>query len=133
MGSPLAPVMACLYMEFFETELLQSIPGPKPTFWVRYIDDVLIQWRHSMDEFYIFLNRLNQLENLINLKTEVETPHPVLQGHATMPFLDLLIHRSPSNLTFSIYRKPTASVSYTHWYSAKYPINKEGDHYRSRP
>ena len=31
MGSPLAPAMACLYMEFFETELRKRIPGPNLT------------------------------------------------------------------------------------------------------
>ena len=126
MGSPLAPVLACLYMEFFETELLQTIPGPKPTLWLRYIDDVITQWRHSMDEFHAFLDKLNNLESLINFKFEIETPHTTLEGQAVMPFLDVNIHRSPNNFEFSIYRKPTASDSYTHWYSAHTTATKKG-------
>ena len=71
MGSALGPVLACLYMEYMETELLLSLPGPTPSFWVRYIDDVLIQWKHTMEEFHIFLDKLNNLESLINFTTEM--------------------------------------------------------------
>ena len=40
MGSPLAPIMACLYMEYYETELVYSISGPQPSVWYRYKDDI---------------------------------------------------------------------------------------------
>ena len=38
-GSPLSPVLASLFMEFFESELLADITG-KPALWLRYIDGV---------------------------------------------------------------------------------------------
>ena len=76
MGSPLAPVLACLYMEFFETELRLSLPGPQPSFWARYIDDIILQWAHSLEEFNIFLLRLQQVEPLIKLKVEWEVSDP---------------------------------------------------------
>ena len=113
-------------MEYMETELLLSLPGPTPSFWVRYIDDVLIQWKHTMEEFHIFLDKLNNLESLINFTTEMETPHPSIPGHASMPFLDLLIHRTPGSFIFSIYRKPTASESYTHYNSSHSDSSKRG-------
>ena len=34
-----------------------------------------------------------------------------------MPFLDTRIHRSSAGFRFSIYRKPTHSNQYIHWYS----------------
>ena len=43
-----------------------------------------------------------------------------------MPFLDLLIERSPSGFSFSIYRKPTATDLYTHYYSAHPLSTKKG-------
>ena len=43
MGSPLAPILACLYMEMYESELRHNIQGQQPSFWVRYIDDILLQ------------------------------------------------------------------------------------------
>ena len=69
---------------------------------------------------------LNMKEDLINLQCEWETTDPTRPGCATMPFLDLLIHRSPEGLSFSIYRKPTATDLYTHYYSAHSLPTKKG-------
>ena len=87
MGSPLAPALACLYMEFWESELLNTIPGPKPIFWVRYIDDILLQWPHSYEDFNIFLRNLNLLEDLINVQAEWELIDPSRPNSATMPII----------------------------------------------
>ena len=113
-------------MEYFETELRHSIQGPQPSFWVRYIDDILLQWSGSLDEFNTFFNKLTNVEDLINLQTEWESTDPTQPGHSTMPFLDLLIQRSPSGFSFSIYRKPTATDLYTHYYSAHPLSTKKG-------
>ena len=107
MGSPLAPIVACLFMEYFETEIMLSIRGPLPSFWVRFIDDILLQWAYSIEEFNIFLHKLTQAENLINLQVEWESAVSTSSNHATIPFLDLNISRSPQGLNFSVYRKPT--------------------------
>ena len=39
MGSPLSPVLANIFMEMFETELLTNVTG-RPLLWLRYVDDV---------------------------------------------------------------------------------------------
>ena len=122
MGSPLAPVLACLFMELFESELRMNIQGPQPFFWVRYIDDILIQWPGNLDQFNTLFNKLIQVEDLIKLQVEWETADPIQSGHATIPFLDLLIKRSPSGFVFSVYRKPTSTDLYTHYYSS-HPIS----------
>jgi hypothetical protein len=41
MGSPLAPVVANLYMEHFEHQALSSAMK-KPTHWYRYVDDMFV-------------------------------------------------------------------------------------------
>ena len=43
-----------------------------------------------------------------------------------MPFLDISIHRSPTGQTFSIYRKPTSTDLYTHYFSAHSLATKKG-------
>ena len=43
MGSPLSPIVANIYMDFFEKEALQSFPL-QPKWWIRFIDDTNINW-----------------------------------------------------------------------------------------
>ena len=108
MGSPLSPVLANLYMEYFESELLPSL-SPQPSFWVRYVDDVLIMWP-DQHNFQLFFNSVNSLANSIKFTTESEIDQRI-------PFLDVTVHRHPSGFTYSIYRKPTHSNQYIHYFS----------------
>ena len=50
MGSPLACILANLYMEFFESELVSRLPL-KPAFWRRYVDDIICIWQHDIESF----------------------------------------------------------------------------------
>ena len=126
MGNPLAPVLACLFMEMWETELRLQLPCKQPSLFKRYIDDILIQWKHSMQDFHVFLGCLNQIDPHIQLKHEVETVDPEKLNTTSIPFLDLNIFRSPAGLSFSIYRKPTHTDLYTHFYSAHPLSTKKG-------
>ena len=126
MGNPLDPVLACLFMEMWETELRLQLPCKQPSLYKRYIDDCLIQWKHSMQDFHVFLGCLNQLDPHIQLKHEVETADPEKLNTTSIPFLDLNIFRSPAGLSFSIYRKPTHTDLYTHFYSAHPLSTKKG-------
>ena len=56
MGSPLSPVPAGLYIEFFETELLRR-SSISPASWLRYVDDVFVLWRDDED-FTSFFSKL---------------------------------------------------------------------------
>ena len=47
-------------------------------------------------------------------------------GMATLPFLDVLIHRSPTGISYSVFRKPSHVHSYIHYYSNYAPhVKKE--------
>ena len=48
MGSSLSPVLANLYMEFFESKYLPRIL-PKGILWVRYVDDIFCAWPVDKD------------------------------------------------------------------------------------
>ena len=108
MGSPLSPVLANLYMEYFESELLPSIT-PQPAIWYRYVDDIIALWPNEQD-FETFFTQVNGLSPSIKFTTEWEV-------NGSMPFLDTRIHRLSSGFNFSIYRKPTHCNQYIHWYS----------------
>ena len=108
MGNPLSPILANLFMEYFESKLLKDIAPPNLV-WLRYVDDVFSIWPADRD-FDIFFTRLNTLHPCINFKVEWEKDDQI-------PFLDVLVHKGPSGLHFSVYRKPTNSNAYIHYYS----------------
>ena len=85
-----------------------------------------MQWPHSLDEFYIFLDCLNHLDQHIKLKYEFEVVDPEKPNNANIPFLDLNIFRSPEGLSFSVYRKPTHTDMYTHFFSSHPFTTKKG-------
>ena len=58
MGSPLAPVLANIFMDFYESKWLNEYNLNKPKFYLRYVDDILVAFDNEQDSLY-FLNFLN--------------------------------------------------------------------------
>ncbi|XP_045535441.1 uncharacterized protein LOC123721261 [Papilio machaon] len=103
MGSPIAPVVANIFMEHFEKEALNSAPV-KPRYWLRYVDDVFaIVSRRGIGQL---LDHLNEIHPRIRFTTEEEKD-------GTLPFLDVLVKRESSGcLVHTVYRKPTHTDRY---------------------
>ena len=108
MGSPLSPVLAGLYMEYFESELLPTLPMAPPL-WLRYVDDVFVIWREDCD-FDLFFSGLNNLARTISFSVEWEE-------NGSLPFLDTRVFRLQSGFQFAIYRKPMHAGQYMHFFS----------------
>ena len=108
MGSPLSPVLANLFMEYIESELLPNIVDG-PVLWLRYVDDILFAWPDNMD-FSYFFNQVNSLVPSIKFTCEWEQDDSI-------PFLDTTIHRLTSGFSFAVYRKPTHSNQFIHFFS----------------
>ncbi|XP_022838074.1 uncharacterized protein LOC111365110 [Spodoptera litura] len=81
MGSPLAPVVANIYMEWFEGQALASAPV-RPRHWWRYVDDVfaIVNREHVAE----FVGHLNSVHGSIQFTTEEER-------EGMLPFLDVLM------------------------------------------
>jgi hypothetical protein len=109
MGNPLSPVLANFFLEHVESELIPSFPGSKPFFFVRYVDDILAAVDAKFD-LNPFLTFLNSFYPSLNFTFEWET-------NSCMPFLDVLIIRSQTHLTFKVFRKSTHSNNYLHFFS----------------
>ena len=109
MGSPLSPVVSCLYMEFFETLLLPKVQNFNPIIWLRYVDDVFCLLEENTDIDKLLL-QINSLRPSIQFTLERECDR-------ILPFLDVLIHRHGPNFEFSVYRKPTNTNSLIHRFS----------------
>ena len=60
MGSPLAPVLANIFMGFYESKWLNKYHPNKPKLLLRHVDDTLAAFDKEQDSLY-FLNFLNFL------------------------------------------------------------------------
>ena len=98
MGSPLAPVLANLFMGHHENNWLKNYDGDKPIVYKRYVDDVFCLFNKEQDatEFLEYLNKQHP-----NIKFTAE---PELNG--VLPFLDVSIKkREGGGFETSVYHK----------------------------
>ena len=100
MGSPLAPVLASIFIRFHESKWLNEYNLNKPKFYLRYVDDILAAFDNEQDSlnFLIFLNNRHP-----NIKFTIEK-----QNDHSIAFLDVFISGiSNQNLTLQTYHKST--------------------------
>jgi hypothetical protein len=126
MGKAWAPAVACLYMDLWDRELVQSLTV-KPLFFIRYIDDLLFVFPDKAAA-EVALVRMNELRS--NIKITEFTIGPAV--HFLDLNLELLPFRPPLclNLPFepdfdeivirvSLYRKPTDLIALLHFCSSQ--------------
>ena len=103
MGSPLAPIVANLFMSHIESECLKKL-NTQPIIWLRYVDDIfVILKRNTIDELHTILN-----SQCSTIRFTLERA----EDEKILPFLDCLLKRNGKNFDVSIYRKPTHSDLY---------------------
>ena len=108
MGSPLSPVLANIYMEYFEKMAL-GFTSLKPSMWFRYIDDTFILWSHRED-VQILLDHVNSIRPSIQFTMEKEQDNK-------LPFLDVLVTHTEKEFRSSVYHKPTFTRQYLNFNS----------------
>ena len=94
MGSPLSPIIANLYMEYFESLALES-SQLQPKLWLRYVDDTFVVWQHGKDSLDSFLDHLNGIRESIKFTMEIESSQ-------TIAFLDVLVKRKEGIISTSV-------------------------------
>ena len=111
-GSPVSPVIANIYMEYFESLAIPTSPT-LTKWWFRYVDDV--HSATSKDQ----VNKLQEHPNSINphITFTIELP-----GIDRVPFLDTLTKPTPNSIESTVYRKTTHTDTYLD-YNCKYPIS----------
>ena len=97
MGSPVSPVIANIYMEYFESLAMPSYPK-LIKWWFRYVNDV-----HSATR----KDQVNQLQDHLSsidphIKFTIE-----LSGTDGLPFIHMLIKPTLISIESTVYRKPT--------------------------
>ncbi|XP_072028106.1 uncharacterized protein [Amphiura filiformis] len=83
MGLPVSPIIANLYMEWFENKALTSTADP-PRIWLRYVDDTFVVI--NKDKVQQFTDHINSQNEHIKF-----TNDPEKDGQ--LPFLDTLVKR----------------------------------------
>ena len=104
MGSPCSPVVANIYMEYFENMALgPELPVPIKD-WKRYVDDVfsIIPKGNRV----ILLQYLNSIDP--HIKFTIEQPN----AEGGIPFLDTFPKPKGEEIAVAVYRKPTHTDRY---------------------
>ena len=98
MGSPLAPILANLFMSYRDKDWIEKAQVAKCTFYKRYADDIFAVFESELDEetFYTYLNIKGK-----NIKFTYEK-----QIENKLSFLDILISNN-KNLQTSVFHKKT--------------------------
>ena len=110
MGSPLGPVLADIFLGYLENYRLKELIDEKTVAYFRFVDDIFCVLPDSVASDDI-LNCLNSTHPSLSFTSEVESDR-------CLPFLDVKVSRDSSNLVLtSIFRKPTWSGLYTHFFS----------------
>ena len=109
MGNPLSAVLAPLFMETLEEDDFKAIIGHNAT-WLRYCDDVITLLPEKSD-LKAIIEELNASDSSIQFTVEEEHMKKIA-------FLDVLVHRYPDGLRFSVYRKPANKDDMIHYFSA---------------
>ena len=71
MGSPLAPILANLFLGFHEGKWINDYTGVKPKYYKRYVDDIIAVFENE-NEAQTFLDYLNEKHNNIKFTIEYE-------------------------------------------------------------
>ena len=100
MGSPLAPVLVNIFMDFYKSKWLNEYNLNKLKFYLKYVDNILAAFEKEQDSS-IFLNFLNN--KYLNIKFTIEK-----QVNHFIPFHDVFISGTDNqNLSLQRYHKST--------------------------
>lgn len=111
MGASFAPQYACLFMGWWEEKFIHNIHNNKfisnLTFYGRYIDDILILFKGSVEDLLSFHNYVNTTNPAIKFSIDYSS--------SSIHFLDLNIYRDEDgSIHTTVFRKDTDVNSLLH-------------------
>ena len=109
MVSPLAPVLADIFMIHLENKIMTKLKEVVVLCYRRYVDDtfVIVQKNAKINNITTILNSFHKDIQF----TSVE------EQNNELPFLDVLVPRTDKTFVTSVYRKPTYSGLLLKWSS----------------
>ena len=119
MGSAISPLIANVFLNHFETSILENCPtNIKPKFYRRYLDDTFLLFENE-NQARSFLDFINSKHQQITFTFEGE-------NEQCLSFLDVTVKRSNNKFITSVFRKTTFSGLGTNYFSntaMKYKIS----------
>ena len=106
MGTRVAPTYANIFMGRLESEMLRNCPAQLRQFihtWKRFIDDILLIWTGSEEEFHQFFQFLNSFHPTMKF----DEPQHNNEGNYC-EFLDLKISIQDGKISTDLFRKQTS-------------------------
>ena len=105
-----SPYFASIYVAEWE-EAAVSKCSKSPLLYLRYLDDILMIWPHSKEEFWKFFDILNQQDDNIKLKATI--------SDESVDFLDVTIYKgthfeTSGYLDYKVFFKPTDTHQLLH-------------------
>ncbi len=113
MGTPMAPNYANLFMDKFESDVLQSFrekTGLGPLVWFRYIDDIFFIWTHGEDSLEEFIEHNQNFSTNHKMKSDIG--FTVNKSRNKVEFLDVRVTFENGILKTNLYSKPTDAFLY---------------------
>jgi len=129
MGAPSSGLIAEIFLQHTEQKHLPHITHKhKIINYCRYVGDILIIFDSTHTNIQQILNEFNTLHPKLHFTTEMEKDQ-------SLNYLDVSIHRTPTDINTAIYRKPTFTdtiIPYTsnhpahHKYASQVLIQQTG-------
>jgi hypothetical protein len=103
MGAPSSRLIAELFLQHLEhSHLTQITQKHRLINYCRYVDDIFLIFDSEHTNTQKILEDFNSLHPKLHFTAQVEKDH-------ALNYLDTSLHRGPTNIRISIYRKPTST------------------------
>jgi hypothetical protein len=101
MGAPTSGLLAEFFLQHLEHIYIPLLSDKhKIARYLRYVDDILIIYDSNLSDLHNILDDFNKIHPKLVFTAEQETD-------SQLNFLDITIHRTPTEWKFAVYRKPT--------------------------
>lgn len=103
MGNPLSGILADIYLNFKENEIINEIMKvDQSLIWLRYVDDIWAKYNSSTTNSQFIVDKCNELSQALKFTKEDEV-------NGRLNYLDIAMVREKDKIITGVFRKPTTT------------------------